>query len=85
LDRAERRLGARLDARLQAGKLIDRRVTAVRSAVVTRRAEPAMARDFAQFGEFRRSDAVLGLAVSSGSVGTERDRVGPVVIRCDRS
>jgi hypothetical protein len=34
--------------------------TQPRSAVVTRRTEPAVARDFAQFGEFRLSDGVPG-------------------------
>jgi len=39
-----------------------------------------MARDFARFGEFRLSDAVPGLGVSSGSVGTDSDRLCTVVI-----
>ena len=59
LDQAERLGGARLDARLLAGKVIDRRVTAVRSAVVTRRSESAMARDLADFHELPASDTAI--------------------------
>jgi hypothetical protein len=57
---------------------LSRVTTQPRSAVVTRRAEPADARDFAQFDECSLSD---GVPVSP----SYPDRLGPILHGCDRS
>jgi hypothetical protein len=49
---------------------LSRVTTQPRSAVVTRRAEPAVARDFAQFGECQPSDGVSGSPSRAGRLCT---------------